>query len=230
MASSVHKDGVNYSGFSQTAMKQERHDSLGSALNEGYTELLTERYFNHGEEARGTIGDYEAQVGYIFERSIASKLEKIVGQEKMESLYLNANLPGLINELKNYASEEEIMKFISKTDFLSKHLRSTNPLPFEKEMAESSLKDTTEFLLKAYIMKMKKHLDRGELDANSFTDALATYISSFSPTLTIPKKFRNREYKFLTPEILKESLAVLNDPALTANLSETVNEHPSKGK
>lgn len=218
MASSTYKDGVRYSGFRQSSLKS-GIANLGKALNEGYTQLLTERYFGYIEEVRGT---------YEFEVHITDKLEKIVGQEKMESLYLNADLPGLVNELKNYASEEEIMKFISGTDFLREHLADKKLLPFEKGMITNSLKNVNEFLFRAYTVKLKRQLDSGALNMNEFNENLATYISSLGASL----KSGKHRYEFLTPEILQESLRTILDALdLTVNaVSEVTNESISKGR
>ncbi len=217
MASSVYKDGVRYSGFRQSSLKPGIAD-LGKALNEGYTQLLTERYFGYKEEVRGT---------YKFEVHITNKLEKIVGQEKMESLYLNANLLGLISELKGYASEDEIMKFISGTDFLIEHLNDKRLFPFEKEMITSSLKNVIEFLFRTYIVKLKRQLDIGALDMNKFINNLATFIWP----LEISLKCGKHRYEILTLEILHESLRTIFDaPDLTVNASETTNEYILKDR
>lgn len=217
MASSTYKDGVRYSGFRQSSFKP-GIANLGKALTEGYTQLLTERYFGYIEEVRGT---------YEFEVHIADKLEKIVGQEKMENLYLNANLRGLINELKIYASEEEIMKFISGTDFLREHLDDKKLVPFEKGMITSSLKNVNEFLFRVYTVKLKRQLDNGTLDMDEFNENLATYISSLGTSL----KSGKHRYEFLTPEILQETLrTILDAPDLTVNIRETTNESISKGR
>lgn len=217
MASSAYKDGVRYSGFRQSSSKP-GIANLGIALNEEYTQLLTERYFGNIEEVRGT---------YEFEVHITDKLEKIVGQEKMESLYLNADLLGLINELKNYASEEEIMKFIFETDFLREHLDDKKLLPFEKGMITNSLKNVNEFLLRTYTMKLKRQLDSGILDMNEFNENLAMYISSLGTSLRSGK----HRYEFFTPEFLQESLrTILDAPDLTENVNETTNESISKGR
>ena len=45
MASSIFINNIYYSGFRQTSFKI-GNQNLGSGLNEGYTQLLTERYFN----------------------------------------------------------------------------------------------------------------------------------------------------------------------------------------
>ena len=85
-------------GFSQ--------NGIGDALNEGYTEVMSHRYFpNYSYDS------------YIIQVEIVSQLERIVGKEKMEKLYLTSNLKGLIIELQKYASKEEIERFIANSDY-----------------------------------------------------------------------------------------------------------------
>ncbi len=86
MSSSVVKEKKKYSGFHQTDFKT----NLGREINEGYTELLTNRYFPSLNLS---------SIAYQYEAFVAERLEQIVGREKMQSLYLNANLKGLIDEL-----------------------------------------------------------------------------------------------------------------------------------
>lgn len=207
MASSTYKNGIRYVGFRQSSLKPSVVN-LGKGINEGYTQLLTERYFGDIEEAKG---------GYEYEVHIVDKLEKIIGQEKMESLYLNANLPGLLTELKNYASEDEITKFVSGVDFLSEHFEDKKLLPFEKGMITNSLKNVNEFLLRAYTKKLKNQLDAGLLNVNELNEQLATYISSLGTSVKAGK----HSYEFLTIESLQENLrAILEDPELTVDVKE----------
>lgn len=215
MASSIYKDEVRYSGFRQSSSKF-GVVSFGKGLNEGYTQLLTERYFGDIKKIKGA---------YVYEVHIADKLEKLVGQEKMESLYLNANLPGLLTELKKYASEEEIAKFISGIDFLCEHLKDKNLLPFEKSMITNSLKNVNKFLLSAYAIKLKTQLDDGILNINEFHKQITTYISSLGTGITIDK----RSYEFLSIENLQENLkTILDTPNLTVDIKTDETESKRK--
>ncbi len=192
MSSSIFKDGVCYSGFQQSSFKN-GGINIGEAINEGYTQLLAERYFGKDDD------DDENE----FEVDTAKQLEKIIGKEKMTSLYLNANLLGLINELKNYASEEEISNFISGTDFLFKHLDEKNILPFEKRLVLKSLKNVKEFLVKAYTVKLKIQLERGKINANEMSKKLALYIVSLGSSIK-PRKYK---YEFLSPTDLQDIIS-----------------------
>ncbi len=83
---------------------------IGRWLNEGYTELLNNRYFD---------SDYGRS--YIHEVFIMNKLEHIIGKEKMEELYITSDLKGLINEINKYLDKKETMTFINEKS-LSKRL------------------------------------------------------------------------------------------------------------
>ena len=55
----------------------------------------------------------------MLETLVASKIEEVVTKNKMEIMYFDANLNGLINELLKYSNEETIITFIHSLDFLS---------------------------------------------------------------------------------------------------------------
>lgn len=216
MASSIYKNDISYAGFSQSSQKP-GVVCLGKGINEGYTQLLTERYFGDIEEVKGT---------YKYQVHIVDKLEKIVGREKMESLYLNANLPGLLNELKNYATEEEVANFISSIDFLTERFYDKKKLLFEKGMITNSLKNVNEFLLKTYAQKLKIQLDAGLLSVDELNEQLATYISSLGTSISAGKY----SYEFLTIESSLEILkSVLGTPKLTVD-DKMQDEIISKGR
>lgn len=137
MASTIFQDGIIYSGLSE--------QNIGIGLNEGYTELLAKRYF-----------DKSSNNGYIFETQIAKLLELIIGQEKMESYYFNANLYGLIEELRKYNNFYSIDKFIANLDSLA--LREISPGFSDNFVTEASnsLKFIIDFLCNTYVSKLKK--------------------------------------------------------------------------
>lgn len=190
MASAAYKDGIRYAGFHQSSLKP-GIASLGMGLNEGYTELLSRRYF---VEDGGSANAYEYEV------IIADRVEKIVGKERMENLYLNANLHGLIQELKQFSNEEDIMKFISSTDFVLLHLDDENYMLFEKKMLTNSLKEINKFLIKVYSKKLLLQYQEKSITYDQITTQLAKYVSSLSSALRIDKRF----YEILSDEELEE--------------------------
>lgn len=117
---------------------------LGNALNEGYTDLLTNRYF--GED----IDDY-----YCIEAKYASNLEKIIGKEIMEDLYLKGDFFGLIRELKKYYDINEIEKFLIDFDAIS--LYRNNYLSNEEASIINNIsEDCICFLIKGFCKVIKK--------------------------------------------------------------------------
>ena len=115
--------------------------SYGRGLNEGYTDLLTQRYFYNK--------DYE--VYYESELIYASLLERIIGKEKMESLYLNGDLNGLIHELEKYDTLDNIFHFIKEIDYI----KYSDGIPVDTIRVRS----ISHFLIQAY---MRKKLLNGE--------------------------------------------------------------------
>lgn len=148
MASSFYNEILECSGFNYYNKKLKV--GYGHGLNEGYTQTLTERYFGKVEDG--------VQI-YFFESNVAQRLEEIIGQEKMESLYLSANLRGLIDELKKYESEENIMKFICHLDFVNSHFDINKRMSLtKKKMLSESFKYISRFLLICYTKKINNEI------------------------------------------------------------------------
>lgn len=209
MSSSIYKNGLIYSGFYQTSLKTGL-PNLGIELNEGYTELLNRRYF---------VGNNNVVNSYEYEVFIAGRLEHIIGKEKMESLYLNANLPGLIQELNKYSTEEEIMEFLSITDFILNHLDDKKFKLFEKDIITNSLTNINKFLIKAYFKKLLPHYKQKKLTYEQITTQLSNYVASLPSKLTSGK----RVYKVISKEDLVECFVSVLDKSnisFTANIEE----------
>ena len=80
-------------------------------MTEGYTQLLTDRYFPSDK-----IGEV-----YSIDASFAGLLELIIGEEDMSRFYFNSNLKGLIDKLSKYNDVDNIMKFLYWTDYVNSH-------------------------------------------------------------------------------------------------------------
>lgn len=106
LSSSVYDDetGNIYFGFIQ---RKKGTFDVGYAITEGYTQYLTEKHFGISNLSY-----------YGIEKIIAGNVEKVIGVKKMESLYFNADLNGLINELAQYSSIELAQEFILAFDFV----------------------------------------------------------------------------------------------------------------
>lgn len=130
---------ISFCGFSIT---YNNGKYIGNGINEGYTQLLTNRFFDDKIPC------------YILEQKCAYIIEAIVGKEKMMDLYLNANLSGLVNELSKYSSKEAAHNFIKNLDLLSAYIDQNRLNKKSKDLLTDLLYDTNKFLIDAYSKKM----------------------------------------------------------------------------
>lgn len=194
MASSVYKDGIIYSGFMQIKSKPDFF-KIGMGITEGYTELLTHRYFK-----------VDSKSPYAYQSIVTEIIEGIIGKEKMESLYLNANLKGLIDEIKQYISENEIMEFISDLDFVTKNIYDKNVDASKKNILENSLKNIAKFLIICYSRKMQQE------SKDSYADKIEEFISNITFNVIIS----GNTYKTISDEIVTAALQAVNAKGIKA--------------
>ena len=85
-------------------------NNFATGINEGYTELLTKRYFK-----KFSKNDNEVYSHFTW---ILNMIEDIVGKSKMEDYYFDINVEGLILELEKYISREKVINLIEDVDLL----------------------------------------------------------------------------------------------------------------
>lgn len=175
LASSTYNSETDlyYTGFEQCNYKW----LLGKGINEGYTEVMTYRYF------KSEISSY------YLETHVAECLDIIVGQKEMENLYLSSNLMGLINILKKYATEEDIMKFICRLDYFTIHSKGNHN--YKSKKLETAIQNVFSFLLKTYINKLEQEYDRED-----FIFLLERFYDKVNGGI----RLYNHRYYFLTEE------------------------------
>ncbi len=127
MASSWRKGYTYTCGFQQIGYDEQENEltDIGAGLNEGYTQLLTERYFRYLGDR---VGVYKVPV------RLASYVEVLVGREQMESLFFEGNLEGLIEALERYAPREEVVRLLKNIDYVYSSIYETR-LPFPKVLS-----------------------------------------------------------------------------------------------
>lgn len=103
MTSTILSQKETRSGFYKSYALVDNRTYIGLGLNEGYTDLLANRYFG-------------SKIFYVSEADIAETVELLIGKEKMEKLYLNADQDGLLNELTKYASPYDVVEFLISLD------------------------------------------------------------------------------------------------------------------
>ena len=164
MASSRVIFNFAYTGF--RIYDSNKRKSVGMGLNEGYTELMTHRYFSNKRLYNP----------YKYETFIVNKLEQIIGKEKMEKLYLTGNLIGLIDLLKKYSSKEEVMGFIATLDYISMYA-GLILIPTTK--FKKNIREITTFLINTYIEKLKDEVKKGDISISEFEKLCIEYINAF---------------------------------------------------
>ncbi len=163
MATTIKTINGSYSGF----LTQISFLELGRSINEGYTEIMTNRYFYYSIDDSG----YKEQI------ILCKELEEIIGKEKMEQLYVGANLNGLIKELSKYAKMEDVINFIKATDDI---LKISNQVDNYK-LINPALKHMTEIL------------NTKRIEVNLFLDTIKKRKQQNNNSLTII----NKDYKLL---------------------------------
>lgn len=164
MASAIFKGNTLYAGFKQQILNSKFE--IGTGINEGYTQLLTERYFSDKPNTK---------YSYPFEKDIALQLEKIIGENKMQKFYFNANLLGLINELEKFASKQDILDFITNLDFICKQSNKLLYLPKHKDLIVSKLSQITTFLFNVYKNKLSDFYNKGLISKKEMIVNLQTF-------------------------------------------------------
>ena len=91
------------SGFHYINIKDIIH--VGKYFNEGYVEVLSDRYFG-----------LRSTPAYAKEKVFASLIEDVVGKEKMEELYSKADIEGLFQEIMPYTTEDRMVRFFQDVE------------------------------------------------------------------------------------------------------------------
>jgi hypothetical protein len=171
VASTVQNDKHVISGFS--------YDNVGIALNEGYTELLTSRYFNNNQENYNDYLDF---------KRMANVIENIVGKDKMQSLYLRADLKGLTIELSKYINSDKVALLITSMDYVLENQNKIYDNEFIKNSVIENYKSINSLLMKIATNKVLSNLE----EHNKTFNVLYKEVELMTNSLT-KNKFINNE-------------------------------------
>lgn len=157
MASTKKEKNIIYNGYLIEDIDNNMY--RGRGINEGYTELLCERYF-------------DTATNYDFERILVKQLEQIVGNDILKNNYFNPNLDALINELSKYSSIEETEKFISSFDTYNYYMSLSNE--GTKETVQEALDNCCSYIFYTYLNKLKIN------ESNDIDELLLNFINEFT--------------------------------------------------
>lgn len=138
---------------------------LGKGLNEGYTELLNQRYFSKNLE----------EECYSDLKVLAAGIEKIVGKEVMEEIYFKGTVFDLINHMSLYTDDkEEALNLIFEIDNYKKEYN-----PKERRNQFRQLKEKIALINnnKLNIKFVNDEISYNEYEKSKYTD-LYLYIKN----------------------------------------------------
>lgn len=172
LASTRIVDNITYSGISISSLDYKHN--IG--LNEGYTQLLTDRYFP---------SEVSYTLSYPYEVVMAHQIETIIGEEEMLSLYLTADFKSFVLRLEKYLNLGEIKKLINNIDFIHDNLYKNKNVVLLKE----KLQEVSQILLKAYQTKLELS------ETSNKEDKLKNFVINMDLSMEI----NNEEYDFYIP-------------------------------
>lgn len=122
----------------------DNNNSYGKGCNEGYTTLLTKRYFPN------------EFISYLFLPEIFVTIENALGVQKMSSFYFDENPDNFYDEFEKYLSSEEVNNFIENTDFLLLSMIKDVNTPFKRKKIYKALKNTCDIVFKFIVKKTEE--------------------------------------------------------------------------
>ena len=116
----------------------------------------------------------------------------------MYNFYFDADLFGLINELKTYIDEESIIRFIIDLDKFTDF--SLNRRPFNKH--DEMIKRIVDFLLQCFINKVSNLISNDLMSEDEFEKSYNNFIELLNYKCTVNKW----EFELITEEQIDEIL------------------------
>lgn len=164
----VNKEMHHYQcGFHQ----ENQTTSVGKALNEGYTEHLTNYLFNSKNKSDA----------YMYEMIISKLVEEIVESQVMQRLYFSGDLYNLINILNKYTTLDNIKKLLYFSDYF---LDNSGSLTKRKANIES-INYINTILLETYTNKMIESYQNGVITLLELYQNIEIFICKMKVLLDI---------------------------------------------
>ena len=164
-------------------------NTFGEGLNEGYTELLTKRYFGHLSPDDEEM--YNLHMWY------SKMIEEILGKDILEKCYFEVNQFMFIKELSKYTDTQKVIEIICNLDYL--FINEDKIYVIEKEVIDNcndridelkllydeSLKIRNmvfDDLITIYKNKMQILLEKKEINEIEFSRYVEEYYSKHKKT------------------------------------------------
>lgn len=169
IASSIcHEDRI-YTGFQQSIKIGNRYYTVGRGLNEGFTDVLANRYF--GKEIDG----------YVEEAKFASWFESVIG-DKMTEYYFKADLVNLLDEASQYVELDQVDDLLENINDVNTVLSSDKIYRSELAALTDTFKAIYTTLLTMATTKWTRDYQNGIIDEETLTHILKQYFADCGET------------------------------------------------
>lgn len=188
VSTSIIREGRGYSGFSQ--INYLTGQTFGDQINEGYTSLMTERYFGRKDH-------------YFIQKSIMKIIEDIVGQEKTENLFSTADLWGLLNELKKKNLYNLFVKLIADLDSsihfkdVHKGIESLEELQKYNIPCGDNIREVYNGIIQIVFSDLNNKIKQGLLSSEKAREIFQSYINDLNQSFD-KGWFKNEKKDFLS--------------------------------
>ncbi len=98
-------------GFSFLVKENNNYQEWGRGFNEGYVAILEKKYFPK----------YTYIKRYALQQRVMNVIEYVIGQEKVEKYFFEANMSDLIKDLELYLPRERVIQLIRNLDFITEN-------------------------------------------------------------------------------------------------------------
>lgn len=210
LSTSFENDNTLFCGFEQTDKKEGY--KIGTGLNEGFTELLNTIYFNKESKAYQPL------------RIFANALSEIIGLEKMEKYFYNADLLSLSKEMQRYGiTEKEVYRFLANMDFCCYFYKKDKVSFIDNKQYQKSIDEVQELLIRMY-------MNRYILDAPTTSDDYYRIIKEKGIAFANGSFFKSYDLKEDASKLIKDRKVIVMDDSKAKEYVDNAIEEARKMK
>lgn len=144
-----------YVGFFQ--YNRTNNTYIGDGLNEGYTELLTFRYFKDFYNSK-----YHDNELYAVSKVLVQYIEEILGQFFFEECYFTSDLKTVVDTLDLYIDNKKTIKFIESLDIINHSLEGD--MYYSHEYGLNAYYNAVNYIYNLYLGYYEYYYKHNEID------------------------------------------------------------------
>ena len=207
LASTVIGNKRIFNGFFQMDIRTKRFIGLG--LNEGYTTILDERYFEKYSEGKEEVLGFS----YLVTKYFVKMIEEAVGKENMEEWYSTCDLESLTNTLAYATDYESTLKFYECLDNICTLLESRKFYRRYTKTILESYEYASVYIARLYLDIVERAYIEESINDDQYEDFLIDFKEQLQQPFIIGKHFKkyslvltNEDFDTLVKDTMKKSL------------------------